>query len=83
MDDVIAKALDDVMEHVVGDAIGLIDAELSAKRPKARWMLEKAIGLVVGKRKARRLNARLRGNERTSDIFIANNRYLITLLQKT
>ena len=69
--------------HVFGDAIELIDTELQAKRPKLRWMLEKALTLVVGKRKARRLNARLRGSNRTAEVFIANNRYLITLLQKT
>ena len=74
--------IEQALFHVFGDAIELIDTELQAKRPKLRWMLEKALTLVVGKRKARRLNARLRGSDRTGEVFIANNRYLITLLGK-
>lgn len=75
--------LEQALFHVFGDAISLIDAELTAKRPKARWLVTKAIGAVMGKRKAHRLNNRLRGNDRTSAVFVRNNRYLITLLGRT
>ena len=69
--------------HVFGDAISLIDAELSVKRPKARWLVSRFLGMLLGKRKLHRLNTRLRGNERTSAVFTLNNRYLITLLEKS
>lgn len=75
--------LEQALFHVFGDAISLIDAELSDKRPKARWLLTKVIGAFMGKRKAQRLNNRLRGNDRTSAVFIRNNRYLIALLGRT
>ena len=74
--------LEQALFHVFGDAINLIDAELSSKRPKSRWLLSKIIGAVMGKRKAHRLNNRLRANDRTSAVFIRNNRYLITLLKR-
>lgn len=69
--------------HVFGDAISLIDAELSEKRPKSRWLVGRLLAMLLGKRKLARLNTRLRGNERTSAVFTRNNRYLIVLLEKT
>ena len=69
--------------HVFGDAISLIDVELTDKRPKTRWLVSRVLSLVMGKRRLSRLNTRLRGNERTSEVFTRNNRYLITLLEKT
>lgn len=75
--------LEQALFHVFGDAISLIDAELVDKRPKARWMLKSAIAMFMGKRRAHRLNRRLRGNDRTGDVFVRNNRYLITLLKRT
>lgn len=67
--------------HVIGDAITLVDGELSEKKPKARWLLSRAINLVFGKRRADRLNQRLRGEDRTSAVFAHNNRYLMTLIK--
>lgn len=80
--DAVAPSIDleQKLFHVFGDAISLIDAEISAKRPKTRWILSRALGLLMGKRKLHRLDRRLRGNERTSAVFQRNNRYVITLL---
>ena len=75
--------LEQALFHVFGDAISLIDTELSEKRPKARWLLNKALKTILGKRKLHRLDRRLRGHDRTSEVFVRNNRYLITLLQQT
>ncbi len=74
--------LEQALFHVFGDAITLIDAEMTAKKPKARWLLSKTLNTFLGKRRAHRLNQRLRGNERTGEVFTHNNRYLITLLQR-
>ena len=43
--DAVAPSIDleQALFHVFGDAISLVDAELSEKRPKARWLLNKAI----------------------------------------
>ena len=68
--------------NVLGDALRLVDAELSEKKPKARWFLDRTLKLVFGKRKSARLNARLRGDDRTSAVFAHNNRYLMTLVKK-
>ncbi len=75
--------IEQTLFHVFGDAISLIDVELSQKRPKSRWLVSRLLQGLLGKRKLARLNTRLRGNERTSAVFIHNNRYLITLLEKS
>lgn len=75
--------LEQTLFHVFGDAISLVDAELSAKRPKTRWLLSRALGALMGKRKLHRLDRRLRGNDRTSAVFSRNNRYVITLLGRS
>ena len=83
--DAVAASIDleQALFHVFGDAISLIDAELSTTRPKSRWLLTKVIGAILGKRKVHRLNNRFRGNDRTSAVFIQNNRYIITLVGRT
>lgn len=72
--------LEQALFHVFGAAIDRIDTEMSAKKPKARWFVSRGLRLLMGKRKLARLDARLRGNERTSAVFEKNNRYLIVLL---
>jgi len=67
--------------HVIGGAVSRVDTELSAKKPKARWLLSKVIGMSVGKRRAERLNLRLTGEDRTSAVFTHNNRYLMALVK--
>jgi hypothetical protein len=69
--------------HVFGEAITRIDAELSAKRPKSRWLLGRALKTLMSDRRRRRLDERLRGDGRTSEAFLANNRYLMVKLRKT
>ena len=69
--------------HVLGDAVTRVDAELSAKRPVMRWLLAGATRLAFGRRRLYRLDRRLRGNERSSTVFARNNRYLVTLIQKS
>ena len=68
--------------HVLGDAVTRVNAELSAKRPVMRWLLAGAARLAFGHRRLHRIDRRLRGNERSSAIFVRNNRYLVTLIQK-
>ena len=68
--------------HVLGDAVTRVDAELSAKRPVMRWLLTGAARLAFGRRRLYRLDRRLRGDERSSTVFVRNNRYLVTLIQK-
>ena len=64
-------------------AISRIDTELVAKRPKTRWMVVQILNKLMGKRRLSRLDARLRGDDRTSEIFMENNRYLMLRLRKT
>lgn len=74
--------LEQALFHVFGTALDRADAELSLKRPKTRRVLGHVLRLFLKERGVRRLNARLRENFRTSEAFVRNNRYLITLLKK-
>ena len=67
---------------VAGNAVSRIDAELRSKRPRTRWLLARMLKLMMGGRKLKRLNARLSGHGRTSEVFRHNNRYLIALLAR-
>lgn len=67
---------------VAGRAVERIDAELRAKRPIMRWLLVNFLKLLLGQRKLVRVNARLNGLGRTSEVFRQNNRYLIALLAR-
>jgi len=46
-------------------------------------VLIRALKTLVGDRRRRRLDERLRGEGRTSEAFLANNRYLLVKLRKT
>jgi len=82
--DAVAPSIDleQKLFHVFGDALTRIDTELVDKRPKVRWLIHRTIKTFIKARGRRRLDARLRGNERTSEVFIKNNRYLIALIAK-
>ncbi|MCF6444740.1 bifunctional 2-polyprenyl-6-hydroxyphenol methylase/3-demethylubiquinol 3-O-methyltransferase UbiG [Nereida sp. MMG025] len=67
--------------NVLGFGLTRIGAELQAKKPRARWILDKVIGLVMNERKRKRLDLRLNGNLRTAEVFCHNNRYIITVLK--
>jgi len=69
--------------NVFGRAISRIDQELVVKRPKTRWLVNRALRLVMNDRKRTRLAQRLMEQRRNSDSFIANNTYIMTALAKT
>ncbi len=75
--------LEQQLFHVFGKAITRVDEELTAKRPKSRWMVMRVLNLALSARRRRRLDARLRGNKRTGELFVKNNRYLIVRLRKS
>jgi|SRR6056297_255976 len=75
--------LEAALFRVFGQAITRIDDELAASRPKTRWLLIRAFRTLVSDRRRRRLDERLRGDGRTSEAFLANNRYLMLKLRKT
>ena len=75
--------LEQELFHVFGHAIDRIDIELADKRPLSRWTVAFLLRRVLGRRRLTRLNARLRGTERTAEVFETNNRYLMILLGKT
>ena len=68
--------------RVFGQAVTRIDQELVTKRPKTRWILVRALKTLVSERRRLRLDERLRGDGRTSEAFLANNRYLMVKLLK-
>ena len=67
--------------RVFGQAVTRIDGELGAKRPTARWALDKLLRLLVSERRRHRIMERLKGEGRTSEAFLANNRYLMVKLR--
>jgi MPBQ/MSBQ methyltransferase len=69
--------------NVFGLAITRVDDELSAKRPRVRWLANRAWRLLVSARRRERLTRRLTERTRTADVFIANNVYLMAKLRLT
>ncbi len=67
--------------NVVGHAVTRIDDELSKKKRKTRWFLQRALMTVMSKRKRYRLNQRLNEQTRTAAHFSANNVYLMIKLK--
>lgn len=67
--------------RVFGHAVTRVDEELAAKRPTARWALGKLLRTVVSERRRHRLMERLRAEGRTSEAFLASNRYLMVKLR--
>lgn len=67
--------------RVFGHAVTRIDGELTAKRPTARWALDKLLRMLVSERRRHRIMNRLHAEGRTSEAFLANNRYLMVKLR--
>lgn len=67
---------------IFGTGIDRFDEELREKRPKTRWLTARLLRLFLSERRRTRLMARLHGDERTSAVFMENNRYLIALLRR-
>lgn len=74
--------LEQALFHVFGHAISRVDEELSAKRPKTRWVLDRVTRSLLGERRRHRIAQRLMGHERTSGVFMENNRYLMVRLAR-
>ncbi|MFK7875652.1 MAG: class I SAM-dependent methyltransferase [Paracoccaceae bacterium] len=68
--------------NVIGSAITRVDAELSAKKPRVRWALDKLIKLMMNERKRSRLDQRLNEQTRNRDVFVQNNVYLMMVLHR-
>lgn len=69
--------------NVLGAALGRVNSELEAKRPKSRWALDKIIKLFVNERARSRLDQRLNQSTRNRDVFSVNNTYLMMKLRST
>jgi SAM-dependent methyltransferase len=67
--------------NVVGYALTRVDQELSAKRPRAKWLIDKVIRLFLDERKRQRLDQRLNQNTRNVQVFAEHNVYLMTALE--
>ncbi|MEO0366210.1 MAG: methyltransferase domain-containing protein [Pseudomonadota bacterium] len=67
---------------ILGTAVFRYDEELLDKRPKTRWLAHRLLRLLVSERRRNRLLQRLQGDERTSDVFLQNNRYLQILMKR-
>lgn len=66
--------------NVVGHALTRSDEALAQKKPAARWLLRRVVGLAIHARRRAQLMARLTGRERTSEAFATYNRYLMLRL---
>jgi MPBQ/MSBQ methyltransferase len=73
--------LEQSLFHVFGHALTRIDQELTAKRPRSRWMLGRALNLAISERRRFRLMRRLTETTRTAEIFCRYNRYLMLKLR--
>lgn len=73
--------LEQALFHVFGHALTRIDQELTAKRPRSRWMLGRALNLAVSERRRFRLMRRLTESTRTAEAFCRYNRYLMLKLR--
>jgi MPBQ/MSBQ methyltransferase len=67
--------------NVLGHGLARVESELSAKRPRMRWLLSRLICLFVSERRRRALLERLMGTARNSQSFEIYNRYLILRLR--
>lgn len=67
--------------NVVGYGIARVDAELSAKRPRMRWAINRVVRLFLNERKRVRLDQRLNQQTRNRAVFAENNIYLMMALK--
>ena len=68
--------------NVIGFATKRIDAELQVKKPKIRWLIARAFGVFLSKRRRVRLDQLLNHKTRNADVFCYNNRYLMLTLER-
>ncbi len=66
--------------NVLGHAVSRVDEELVAKRPKSRWLLSRALGAMMSRRRRARLQQRLMETSRNRESFAAANIYLMMAL---
>jgi SAM-dependent methyltransferase len=73
--------LEQALFHVIGHAVTRVDTELTEKRPgrwrMARWVFDR----VTSERQRARLAQRLMEKTRTSEVFLANNHYMLIRLR--
>ncbi len=74
--------LERALFNVIGDTLERVDEELADKRPRTRWLLGRLLSSLISAQRRSRLDARLRGDERNSTVFVENNRYLMVKLRK-
>jgi len=67
--------------NVFGHAMTRVDDELTAKKPKARWLLDKVLKAAIKSRSRTRLYQRLTEQSRNAQVFIDHNQYLMVKLQ--
>jgi SAM-dependent methyltransferase len=67
--------------RVFGQALDRVNEELAVKRPKTRWAIGRLLRTLVSERRRHRLLDRLRAEDRTSEVFLRNNRYLMVKLR--
>jgi MPBQ/MSBQ methyltransferase len=69
--------------NVVGYGLSRVDGELAQHRPWLRGMLHWVVTRALGKRKCARLDQRLNQQTRNAAHFVANNTYLMLVLQRS
>lgn len=69
--------------NVFGYAATRIDTEMAAKRPKVRWLIHRALRLMMNERKRARLDERLNKQTRNAEAFRTYNRYLMMVIEPT
>jgi MPBQ/MSBQ methyltransferase len=72
--------LEQALFNVLGVGLSGFERETKAKRPWRHWLLHRALRLVMNGRKRARLSQRLFERARSSETFVANNRYLLIRL---
>ncbi len=74
--------IEQALFNVVGGAVERIDKELSEVKPAQRWMLNRALRLIMSERKRERLRVRLMEQTRSAEAFCEHNRYLMMRLER-
>jgi SAM-dependent methyltransferase len=62
---------------IFGLALTRIDEEMTRKKPRVRWVLNKIIRLVLSEKARTRILQRITERTRTAEAFVAYNRYLM------
>jgi hypothetical protein len=69
--------------NVVGHGVTRIDGELSTKKPGARWLLSRLVGVFMARKRREALMERLTARSRTSEEFKTFNRYMMLRLDRS